>query len=408
MNRLMSGGMDGRWRTFTAGVSGVVAGDAVIDVCCGTGDLSLSLLDRVSSRGRVVGLDFADEMLDVARTKSSIVEWMQGDALDLPFDDDRVCRRDHGIWHAQPARLRPWVYRDGPGGQARRPGGVPGADRAASARWRRSRACGPTGWCRCWAGLWPTTAMPTRICRSRCTAFPRAEELAEIMRGGGASARPVQAAQYGCDRRARRYGGRVSAVARVLAVEGASAYVAAVEARLSAEVASGGGLVAETGAQTLRAGGKRLRPMLTYLCAPIAGRDRPQLVIAGCAVELVHMATLVHDDQLDRAPLRRGIATVWHEHGPAIASATGDYLFARAFAELVQTGDMTAVSMLSDACHALARGEILQREQAGDPSITPERLSGALPPQDRRAVLGRGPAGWSLWRVDRCRTGAAG
>lgn len=162
----------------------------------------------------------------------------------------------------------------------------------------------------------------------------------------------------------------MSAVARVLAVEGASAYVAAVEARLSAEVANGGGLVAETGAQTLRAGGKRLRPMLTYLCAPTAGRDRQQLVIAGCAVELVHMATLVHDDQLDRAPLRRGIATVWHEHGPAIASATGDHLFARAFAELVQTGDMVAVSMLSDACYALARGEILQREQTGDPTIT--------------------------------------
>ena len=67
----------------------------------------------------------------------------------------------------------------------------------------------------------------------------------------------------------------MSAVARVLAVEGASAYVAAVEARLSAEVANGGGLVAETGAQTLRAGGKRLRPMLTYLCAPTSGRDRP-------------------------------------------------------------------------------------------------------------------------------------
>ena len=97
MNRLISGGMDGRWRTFTAGVSGAVAGDAVIDVCCGTGDLSLSLLDRVSSRGRVVGLDFADEMLDVARTKSSIVEWIQGDALDLPFEDDQFAAATVGF-----------------------------------------------------------------------------------------------------------------------------------------------------------------------------------------------------------------------------------------------------------------------------------------------------------------------
>ncbi len=88
MNTLMSGGMDGRWRRFTAACTGVTQGDAALDVACGTGDLSLALLDRVSSRGRVVGLDFANEMLDVARTKSSIVEWMQGDALALPFGDD--------------------------------------------------------------------------------------------------------------------------------------------------------------------------------------------------------------------------------------------------------------------------------------------------------------------------------
>jgi geranylgeranyl pyrophosphate synthase len=82
------------------------------------------------------------------------------------------------------------------------------------------------------------------------------------------------------------------------------------------------------------------------------------------------MATLVHDDQLDAAPLRRGRPTVWATHGPAVASATGDYLFARAFAELTATGDMPAVAILSDACLALAQGEILQREQAGSPDTT--------------------------------------
>ncbi len=88
MNVLMSGGMDGRWRRFTAACTGVGPGDSALDVACGTGDLSMALLDRVSSGGRVVGIDFASEMLDVARTKSSIVEWMQGDALELPFGDD--------------------------------------------------------------------------------------------------------------------------------------------------------------------------------------------------------------------------------------------------------------------------------------------------------------------------------
>ena len=87
MNRLMSGGLDGRWRRIAADAAGVGPGDHALDVCCGTGDLALELLDRVSTRGRVVGLDFSERMLDMARTKSSIVEWVQGDALALPFAD---------------------------------------------------------------------------------------------------------------------------------------------------------------------------------------------------------------------------------------------------------------------------------------------------------------------------------
>ncbi len=97
MNRLMSGGMDGRWRRFTAACTGVGIGDHVLDVCCGTGDLSMALLDRVSSSGRVVGLDFADEMLAVAHTKSTIVEWMQGDALDLPFGENEFAAATIGF-----------------------------------------------------------------------------------------------------------------------------------------------------------------------------------------------------------------------------------------------------------------------------------------------------------------------
>ena len=273
MNRLMSGGMDGRWRTFTAGVSGVVAGDSVIDVCCGTGDLSLSLLDRVSSRGRVVGLDFADEMLDVARTKSSIVEWIQGDALDLPFEDDQFAAATVGFG----MRNLP-DYARGFAEMARvvKPGG-----RVVCLELTEPpRAVAPFS--RLWTDRVVPVLGPVRGSRPRRLhlsaavrpPLPRRRGAGRDHARRGASARPVQAAEYGCDRRARRYGGGVSAVARVLAVEGASAYVAAVEARLSAEVANGGGLVAETGAQTLRAGGKRLRPMLTYLCAPTAGRDR--------------------------------------------------------------------------------------------------------------------------------------
>jgi geranylgeranyl pyrophosphate synthase len=165
----------------------------------------------------------------------------------------------------------------------------------------------------------------------------------------------------------------VSTVAGVLEVPGVSTYLDAVEERLRQTVGQDGGEVAAAGAETLASGGKRLRPMLVYLCAPPAGRERPGLVSAGCAVELVHMATLVHDDQIDAAPLRRGRPTVWRARGPRVSTASGDHLFARAFSELVTTGDMQAVTALSDACLALALGEILQREQAGNAATTQEQ-----------------------------------
>jgi demethylmenaquinone methyltransferase/2-methoxy-6-polyprenyl-1,4-benzoquinol methylase len=85
MNRIMSLGMDGGWRALAVGCANLEPGDAALDVCCGTGDLALELLDTVSTRGRVVGLDFSEAMLAAARCKSSQVEWVRGDALALPF-----------------------------------------------------------------------------------------------------------------------------------------------------------------------------------------------------------------------------------------------------------------------------------------------------------------------------------
>jgi demethylmenaquinone methyltransferase / 2-methoxy-6-polyprenyl-1,4-benzoquinol methylase len=87
MNLLMSGGMDGRWRRLAVRSAAVRPGDAALDVCCGTGDLALELRRVVGPSGRVVGLDFAPQMLDVARRKSPAVEWVEGDALSLPFRD---------------------------------------------------------------------------------------------------------------------------------------------------------------------------------------------------------------------------------------------------------------------------------------------------------------------------------
>jgi len=84
-------------------------------------------------------------------------------------------------------------------------------------------------------------------------------------------------------------------------------------------------------------------------------------------VELLHMATLVHDDVLDAAELRRGRASAWAAHGPAAALAGGDHLFARAFAELASTGDDEGVRILAAGAVDLARGEAMQRRQLHDP-----------------------------------------
>ena len=100
--------------------------------------------------------------------------------------------------------------------------------------------------------------------------------------------------------------------------------------------------------------------------------DAPPPLAAGVAVELIHMATLVHDDLIDGAQYRRGRAAAWAAYGPDAARAAGDYLFARAFSELSAAGDANAVAMLADATLALARGEALQRRQTHDPETTVE------------------------------------
>jgi demethylmenaquinone methyltransferase / 2-methoxy-6-polyprenyl-1,4-benzoquinol methylase len=83
MNRAMTAGLDRRWRRETARAA-VSPGDRVLDTCCGTGDLAIACL---AEGGEVTGLDFSERMLERARAKSDQVEWMQGDALALPFED---------------------------------------------------------------------------------------------------------------------------------------------------------------------------------------------------------------------------------------------------------------------------------------------------------------------------------
>ena len=143
------------------------------------------------------------------------------------------------------------------------------------------------------------------------------------------------------------------------------------EARLERVAEGHGHELAGHVASTLAAGGKRLRPILVFVSAGEAPSDA--LVEAAVAVELLHMATLVHDDVLDGAALRRGRPTVFAAGGRTMATATGDLLFSRAFAVLAAVGSREAVRALSNASSALARGELLQREDAWAADVGVER-----------------------------------
>jgi geranylgeranyl pyrophosphate synthase len=143
------------------------------------------------------------------------------------------------------------------------------------------------------------------------------------------------------------------------------------EGRLAEAAAGYGEELGRYVARTLAAGGKRLRPTLVFIAAGEARSDH--LVEGAVAVELLHMATLVHDDVLDGATVRRGQPTVFAEGGREAATAAGDLLFSRAFAVLAATGSAGAVRALSDASSALARGELMQREDAWAATVTTDR-----------------------------------
>ena len=151
------------------------------------------------------------------------------------------------------------------------------------------------------------------------------------------------------------------------------------EQHLERVTACAGEPLASHASATVLAGGKRLRPLLVVLAAESAGGPpatadgEERLLRAAVAVVLVHSATLVHDDLIDGAQLRRGHPTVAAVAGRNVAVATGDLLFSRAFAELARNEDAAQLLALSHASSALAEGELLQREDAYATHVAVER-----------------------------------
>ncbi|MEM6577031.1 MAG: polyprenyl synthetase family protein [Pseudomonadota bacterium] len=124
--------------------------------------------------------------------------------------------------------------------------------------------------------------------------------------------------------------------------------------------------IPEVTAHLVEAGGKRLRPMLTLATADMCGYDGLFDVHLAATVEFIHTATLLHDDVVDESAQRRGRPTanlLWDNKSSVLV---GDYLFARAFQLMVETGSLRVLDILSNAAATIAEGEVLQLSAARD------------------------------------------
>ena len=158
-----------------------------------------------------------------------------------------------------------------------------------------------------------------------------------------------------------------------------------VEARFRKDLDSDVALIRKVGEYVLASGGKRIRPMLLLLCARLAGYRGDRHIGLASVVEFIHTATLLHDDVVDGAVLRRGNASANSVWGNEASVLVGDFLFAKSFSIMVRGGDLGVLEVLSDATTAMAEGEVMQLINTCDLDLSEEQYIKVV--RDKTAVL---------------------
>jgi octaprenyl-diphosphate synthase len=146
--------------------------------------------------------------------------------------------------------------------------------------------------------------------------------------------------------------------------------LALVEGAMRAQLASASEVLAALGDHVLGSGGKRMRPALLLLAAELCGYTGPRRIHVAAAVELLHTATLLHDDVVDLSELRRGRPSANARWGNRRAVLVGDYFYARASSLIVEDGDLDILWIFADTIRSMAEGELLQLQRSFDPSVT--------------------------------------
>ena len=143
----------------------------------------------------------------------------------------------------------------------------------------------------------------------------------------------------------------------------------AVNRLIIAELGSEVQLIEEIGHYLVNAGGKRLRPVVALLAARCCGEPGDRHITLAAIIELIHTATLLHDDVVDTSEQRRGRATANHEYGNAASILVGDFLYSRAFQLLVRIGDLAVMRVMADTTNTISEGEVQQLLNAGNPDL---------------------------------------
>jgi octaprenyl-diphosphate synthase len=146
--------------------------------------------------------------------------------------------------------------------------------------------------------------------------------------------------------------------------------LAAVEAEIRRELASPVPLIQEMGGYIAEAGGKRLRPILLLLAARLAEYRGPRAVRLACVVEMLHTATLIHDDVVDQAPLRRGRPSANARWGDDASVLVGDHLYSKSFAMLVRDNDRSIMDALARSTVSMTEAEVFQLQLKRSGSTT--------------------------------------
>ena len=136
------------------------------------------------------------------------------------------------------------------------------------------------------------------------------------------------------------------------------------------QLAAATDLIPDLGWHVLDSGGKRLRPALVLLAAELCGYTGPRCIQVAAAVELLHTATLLHDDVVDLSRLRRGRPSANAVWGNRRAVLAGDFFYARASSMIVEDGDLEILWVFADTIRRMAEGELLQLERSFDPAVT--------------------------------------